>query len=318
MRRPAAQGTGASGNVPDVARLEKSLEAMGQLLKTKREINGLTRRDIVVKIKIPLDQLEAIEDGRLSTLPPVFAKGFLRAYANELGLDAETLLDDSRKMTGGFKNEPASREPLAPRYVETSVGSIGWRPGPRLIVAGALLVAAIAVGFWLQPGWRSAVTALLPGGSEAETAAPPTIGGSLSRPPSEGETVPAEPPAEPVRVDTAAAEEPPAETAPEVAAVEPATEAPVEPAPLPVLSSPTSLTLTSTKNQAWAEVTVDGGNPEFFWFARAGESAKVIASESIVVASGTAKDLLVLWDGEEELGPLSQTTATTVRVRFPK
>lgn len=323
MRRPAAlsPASAKTGGAADLSRAEKSLEALGHLLKTKREINGLTRRDIVVKIKIPLDQLEAIEEGRLSSLPPVFAKGFLRAYANELGLDAESMLDDYRRMTGGFKNEPASREPLAPRYVETSVGSVGWRPGPRLLVIAGLIIAAVIAAFWLWPELRTTVAGFLPGGdtpavedpmeptttptsvdsptgggenlTAAADGSTPTIGGSLVQPPSgtdqggAGITSPPLPPADdPNR-------------------------------PLPILSTPTSLTLTSTREQAWAEVVVDGGSPQFFWFARAGESHKVIAAESIVVTSGTAQDLLVLWDGQDELGPLSQTT-TTVRVRFPK
>lgn len=332
MRRPAILSQGKAGGAPEPAGAEKSLEALGNLLKTKREINGLTRRDIVVKIKIPLDQLEAIEEGRLSSLPPVFAKGFLRAYANELSLDAESILDDYRKMTGGFKNEPASREPLAPRYVETSVGSTGWRPGPRLVVFAFLFIAAVAAAFVWWPELRSTVGGWLPGGDSPATemaeghppdqndsgsgdlqtaavnndsstgtqgAAAPTVGGTISLPPPGNST----------------------DQASEVGSLGP--EAGDEPTaslvkPLPVLTTPTSLTLTSTKDQAWAEVTVDGKAPEFFWFARAGESAKVIATESIVVASGTAKDLLVLWDGQDELGPLSATTATTVRVRFPK
>ena len=325
MRRPSIlnPGAGKAGGAPEASRAEKNLEALGNLLKTKREINGLTRRDIVVKIKIPLDQLEAIEEGRLSSLPPVFAKGFLRAYANELGLDAESMLDDYRKMTGGFKNEPASREPLAPRYVESSVGSVGWRPGPRFIVFVVLLIAAMAAAFIWWPELRSTAGGWLPGGGSPAVETPAgggsatqdgstggidgtqsagaedgssTIGGFIGQPPADGDTGRAS--------DIGSLESGGAGTAGSAK-------------PLPVLTTPTSLTLTSTKDQAWAEVTVDGGSPEYFWFARAGQSAKVIATESIIVSSGAAKDLLVLWDGQEELGPLSATTATTVKVRFP-
>ena len=317
MRRPAAlsPGTAKTGTTGEASRSEKNLEALGHLLKTKREISGLTRRDVVVKIKIPLDQLEAIEDGRLSSLPPVFAKGFLRAYANELGLDAEAILDDYRKMTGGFKNEPASREPLAPRYVETSVGSVGWRPGPRLLVIGFLLIAAAAAAFWMWPELRSTVAGILPF-SDADTGETP--GDSPNHPGNNdnlgtGPEAEADPGPSFITRDLR-----PAPTDDEPVMDQRSNTATDDPATLPILSTPTSLTLTSTKDQAWAEVTVDGGPPEFFWFSQAGESKKVIATESIVVASGTAKDLLVLWDGQEELGPLSKTMATTVRVRFPQ
>lgn len=329
LRPGAANQAWGSG---EISNQEKSLEDMGHLLKTKREINGLSRRDIVVKIKIPLDQLESIEDGRLSSLPPVFAKGFLRAYANELGLDAEALLDDYRKMTGGFKNEPASREPLAPRYVETSVGSSRWRPGPRLLVGFILVIAAVAAGWWLWPGAREFVSSWWPLGAAEEVAAQgsgsseqgnsligdsgltegqnlvqlggapettaPMISGSLSQPASETFTPDDETSIEPGEASM------PVETAP------------VTPAAPAVLDTPTSLTLTSTKDKAWAEVMVDGRSPQYFWFASAGDSAKVIATESIIVTSGTANDLLVLWDGQEELGPLAQSK--TARVRFPK
>lgn len=311
MRRPAVLGLGGAktGDAAEASNSEKNLEALGHLLKTKREINGLTRRDVVVKIKIPLDQLEAIEEGRLSSLPPVFAKGFLRAYANELGLDAESILDDYRKMTGGFKNEPASREPLAPRYVETSVGSSGWRPGPRFLVLAALIIAAAAAAYIYMPELRSTVGGFMPGesGETGETA-----DGPLGEPTAPDEVRPSFTAGEVDNTISGRLGQPPVDGGPGGGV----TAAP--PQALPVLSTPTSLTLTSTRDQAWAEVVVDGGAPQFFWFGRAGESAKVIAAESIVVTSGTAKDLLVLWDGQDELGPLSQTTANTVRVRFPK
>ena len=138
----------------EVTQENKSLENLGNMLKTHREINGMTRRDVVVKTKIPLEQLESIEEGRLSSLPPVFAKGFLRAYATELGLDAEALVEDYRQMTGGFKNEPASREPLAPKYIETSVGSnIG--PLLKFLLLLILIVAALGAAFWFSPAFRA-------------------------------------------------------------------------------------------------------------------------------------------------------------------
>ncbi len=275
----------------ELAQENKNLENLGNMLKTQREICGMTRRDVVVKTKIPLEQLESIEDGRLSSLPPVFAKGFLRAYATELGLDAEVLVEDYRQMTGGFKNEPASREPLAPKYIETSVGS-NMGPLIRIMLLLLLIAAALGGAFWFSPDFRATTLSVFP---------------ALSRATAEEAVPAAAPEPAPIAAEAAAATEAPAE--PEAAAIQPETAA-APPQPEPAGGA---LILTSNKDNIWAQVAIDGEAPQYHYF-KAGQKSEFVAKHTIVVTAGQAQALSVNWNGQE-LGPLAEKTVA--EVRFP-
>jgi len=310
---------------------EKSLEALGNLLKTKREINGLTRRDMVVKTKIPLEQLESIEDGRLSSLPPVFAKGFLRAYANELGLDAEAVLEDYRQMTGGFKNEPASSEPLAQKYVDSSVGSKGWKPGPRAIVITLMVIAALVASFWLWPGLRvSAVSALpflghLPGfGSAAEQAKAVDLGQGGGEEPGTSDIPDRLPGTYPEdEIDNPGVnqfEDPgatriiggPLSLPQEVAGTDASTADSSEPEPVPG----GTLVLSSNKDGTWLQVIVDNRAPEFI-LLNSGEQVTWKAKDHIIVTAGQPDSVLVNWNGQD-IGTLGDRDSKVVERRFPR
>ncbi len=289
--------------VAESRRQEQTLEGLGTLFKTKREIQGLTRRDVVVKIKIPLDQLESIEDGRLSSLPPVFAKGFLRVYANELGLDAEAILEDYRRMTGGFKNEPASREPLAPRYVETSVGPGRWRPDPRLVVGAILLVAAVLVAIWLWPGIKGFIpfvgedsAEIINGSSVLSSASARLNGEAPATGPAAREAAP-----EALAAATGSLEATPATGPPAEAAAEPELDGGI-------------LTLSSHKDNVWVQVVVDG-RPAQHLTLKTGQKATWEAEKYITVTSGLANALSVIWNGQD-LGLLGDNPI--VETRFPK
>lgn len=69
-----------------------SLEALGSLLRQTREARGLTLTEVANDTFIRTQYLQALEQADLSRLPePVYAQGFLKRYADYLGLDGETL-----------------------------------------------------------------------------------------------------------------------------------------------------------------------------------------------------------------------------------
>jgi cytoskeletal protein RodZ len=65
---------------------------IGSQLRTAREAKGLTLEQAFKATRIKTSYLEAIEANQLDALPgPVQARGFVRSYANYLGLDGEHL-----------------------------------------------------------------------------------------------------------------------------------------------------------------------------------------------------------------------------------
>ena len=67
----------------------------GAWLQTVREVRGVGLEELSRAIKITVTQLENIEQHRFERLPaPVYLKGFLRSYAQYVGIDAERLVED--------------------------------------------------------------------------------------------------------------------------------------------------------------------------------------------------------------------------------
>ncbi|MCA9583014.1 MAG: helix-turn-helix domain-containing protein, partial [Myxococcales bacterium] len=67
--------------------MDSVLQAIGQELRAERERNLISLAELARTTRIPLRNLELLEEGRSEELPgPVFIKGFLRAYYKALGL----------------------------------------------------------------------------------------------------------------------------------------------------------------------------------------------------------------------------------------
>ena len=69
-------------------------ETVGQQLNKARTARGLTLDQVARVLHIRVDYLKALEEDKRKVLPsPVHARGFLRMYADHLGLAAQPLLD---------------------------------------------------------------------------------------------------------------------------------------------------------------------------------------------------------------------------------
>jgi cytoskeleton protein RodZ len=67
--------------------------AVGRLLRDQREARGLSIKAVEMALRIRLQYLEAIEQGRFDLLPgAAYIPAFLRAYALHVGLDPEKVL----------------------------------------------------------------------------------------------------------------------------------------------------------------------------------------------------------------------------------
>lgn len=87
---------------------------IGDLLRKERERQNLSIKDIEKGTSIRALYIDAIEKGAYKTLPgEAYAKGFVRNYANYLGLDADMIIN-------GFNEELHPQETL-PDSMEASV-----------------------------------------------------------------------------------------------------------------------------------------------------------------------------------------------------
>lgn len=115
--------------------------SLGSLLRRSREELHIDLDDVVRVTRIRRHYLEALEDEVWSELPPfqVFVKGFLRSYAEFLGLDKEMVLNYYLRAYPFQKYEP-------PVLKEIRSQSARW----YLIIIPVLALALIAAIIYLK------------------------------------------------------------------------------------------------------------------------------------------------------------------------
>jgi cytoskeleton protein RodZ len=119
---------------------------IGALLRETRENYGGDIERIGAALRIRPAYLTALEEGRYDRLPaPVYALGFVRAYAIHMGLDGEEAVRRFKQEASGLE---ISRDLIFP--IPLTDRSIPRRP--ILIAALLLLFAAYAVWYYLSSG----------------------------------------------------------------------------------------------------------------------------------------------------------------------
>jgi cytoskeleton protein RodZ len=114
--------------------------SVGHLLRTTREGLGWDLRDVAAALRIRPEYLEALERNTVEGLPGVaYATGFLRAYADYLGLDGNEAVSrfKSEKKTLASRPELSFPVPLTDRGI----------PGSGLFLIAVLLIV-LAYGTW--------------------------------------------------------------------------------------------------------------------------------------------------------------------------
>ena len=115
-------------------------EPVGQMLRLLREEKGLELRHISETLCIRYPYLEAIENSSFNDLPgPTYALGFVKAYAEHLGLDSDEIVEIFKNEQKGVnsKTELVLPSPLS----EGKVPSL------------AILVVAMLLGLVTYCGW---------------------------------------------------------------------------------------------------------------------------------------------------------------------
>ncbi len=128
---------------------------IGKELRTAREALGHQIAPLSVELCISRRQLLALEENRSEDLPgPTYAIGFLRVYADRLGLDADALCHTYRLKCGDVDMTPQLHfpEPLP----ETGI------PALSVLVSGSLALAGIYMGWSALSGGSTAQANLVP------------------------------------------------------------------------------------------------------------------------------------------------------------
>ena len=206
---------------------------VGFVLRDAREAVETDLHDVASSLRIRFVYLNAIEEGRFDDLPgTTYAIGFVRTYAEYLGLDSDRLVERFKSEVGGVG---------APQQLEFPTPMPDGRfPGGAILALSVVLVVA-AVGGWTYLQGRDAVVV------ERVAEPPQLVDSSRAAPSSSGTGVGTVEPVlapvrsvqatEPVRAGTNADRVPPATVAQSVAAVEP-TSVPLLPEPATATAEP--------------------------------------------------------------------------------
>jgi len=121
---------------------------LGEAFRNERTRRGISMGDAERTTRINRAYLEAIEEGRLETLPaPVYTRGFVRLYARFLGLDPDTAV----AMIPEGLPRPAGLEPM-PGMRRTAPPTVPLPPlSPPVFAAAVLGLILVVVLVWLVP-----------------------------------------------------------------------------------------------------------------------------------------------------------------------
>jgi transcriptional regulator with XRE-family HTH domain len=149
--KPLPNGGGGAGRrpgrQPPWEKPEAESGSFGDWLRRQREMREISLREIADRTKISLRYLEAMEADRFDILPaPIFAKGFLREYARYVGLSPDEVVNHYLSVQApedGDENEVKKEEIRGVR--DGDKPARGWTWGLLLLLAGALLLALVAL-----------------------------------------------------------------------------------------------------------------------------------------------------------------------------
>jgi cytoskeletal protein RodZ len=86
-----------------------SIENLGEYLKQLREEKKISVSQVAQTLKTKLETIHALEANDFEKIPaPTYVKGYLRSYANLLGIDADSLLMEYNRQF------PQAKQPLVP------------------------------------------------------------------------------------------------------------------------------------------------------------------------------------------------------------
>ena len=253
---------------------------IGQQLRAAREAKGLTLEDAERATRIRARYLVALEADDFTALPSeIQARGFLRNYAQFLGLPAAAFIADYAKLTGRKSILPLPAALAKTRSRPASASAVTVRPrGLRLFSADVFVAIIISVALGLLLLWGGSQI-LAGAGAEATGTSTASTGAAPA-----GLT--------------------PTATSPVIEA------APTQPFPTPLLNYTGVHILIRAEERLWARVRVDGVET-FAGLLPPGASKEFIGQNVIELVTGNGKGTRVIWNGVDQgtLGDVGEVVA---------
>ncbi|HQT64715.1 MAG: hypothetical protein B7Z75_03385 [Acidocella sp. 20-57-95] len=273
---------------------------VGIELRGVRERLGWRLTDLAAQLRIREPYLAAIESGNLALLPgAAYQAGFVRTYAQALGLDGEEILRRFRAEGSGVnaKAELSFPAPVPDRGVPTGA-----------LVLLCLLLALGGYGVWyVHTASQAKLAAAVP--SVPVDLAPLAVS---SKPP--------EPPAPP-KLDASAAPSMSSAQPPLAAGAQTISPAPPTAPPVPAATSPVTSTMPASNGKTiqatgddWVEVKDSKGNILFSKLLHAGDSWPVPDMPGLTMTAGNAGATSIFENGKAG-APLG--AASTVLHDYP-
>jgi len=254
----------------------------GERLAAARREQKIALAEIAKELHISEQKVEALERNEFEILgAPVFAKGYMRKYAQLVGLDVDEMLADYAELTEALDTQPVIKARPRPRR-EMS-------PGPWIAVIVVIIVAVTA--YWVfttQPSWLGLGA---PAEQEAPLANPLPDDGTFAGEETTDET--AAPASEDDTVDEPAAivEEVPAEQPTSTSSDEP-------PAPASALPDNGEMQLLLTySGDCWTEISDATGRRLYFGMGSDGRTVELSGTAPFDVLLGSANNVSLKLNG---------------------
>jgi cytoskeleton protein RodZ len=257
---------------------------VGRMLREARERRGLSLRQISNATKIAMMTLEALERNDVARLPGgIFSRSFVRAYALEVGLDPEVVIE---QFMGQFPQDSVTAgHPTTSQIEDHEAVESDRRTASTLLRLIAISVPIAAIVVYFGTAGRRTV------GSQQPTVGSqqPAVDSQLSAVDSQQPTVDRQRP-------TAGSQQS-ALDAPRQAVETPAA-APAVEAPAPLAAAPGDrfvVQVTATR-RSWIGAIVDGSRAAQREFSPGEESSFEVRRE-IVLTAGDAGGVVVTFNG---------------------
>ncbi|QJW47439.1 helix-turn-helix domain-containing protein [bacterium BFN5] len=132
------------------------MQTVGELLRIEREKKGLSIKDVEAATSIRALYINAIEESNYKIVPgEVYLKGFIRNYANFLGLSGPNMVDLYRQQQQPAVSAAPLPDAAASTTTASSTASSGNNTGQsagtvKWIIGGIVIITIAGVIWWVN------------------------------------------------------------------------------------------------------------------------------------------------------------------------